>query len=517
MKKKYCGAAAVMCSMCLLLSGCGNGAGETAETKFNRTGLPITDEPVTLEIACVRTGTSGPWGEMPFFKKLEEKTNVKINWREFPDPYKESVNLMFASQDFPDAMMRGAEDAQVLGAAAAKNVISLNDLIDKYAPRWKEVLEKDDYVRKVVTMPDGNIYSLPFIRMDENDYGMRDGWFINKDWLDKLGLDIPVTTDDFYNVLKAFRDASENGTLPADIIPWYFRYNQTVGGQYDIFASFGSQDNSNHIMVENGKVVSTMTKPESRDAIQYLHKLYSEGLIPGDVFTDDYATYVKKRGSDPAVTGVNHGYYNAYPEHYAAFLPPASPGVEKGLVRQQTTKVLRNQMIIFANNKYPEITMRWADELADPDNSVQALYGMFGTHIEKQQDGKIRFLETQVPLSKTSPINYAPANITPSIISSLVLERSDKQRAEDYKNIYKNNTVSEDSLYPPVVFTEEQNAKIAQYTTQLNTYISETVAKWIVSGGVENDWDAFQKKLQSMKLNELLGIYQEALDAFNKN
>ena len=48
------------------------------------------------------------------------------------------------------------------GAAAAKNVISLNDLIDKYAPRWKEVLEKDDYVRKVVTMPDGNIYSLPF-------------------------------------------------------------------------------------------------------------------------------------------------------------------------------------------------------------------------------------------------------------------------------------------------------------------------------------------------------------------
>ena len=59
--------------------------------------------------------------------------------------------------------------------------------------------------------------------------------------------------------------------------------------------------------------------------------------------------------------------------------------------------------------------------------------------------------------------------------------------------------------------------KISQYTTQLNTYISETVAKWIVSGGVEDDWDAFQKKLQSMKLNELLGIYQEALDAFNKN
>ena len=45
-------------------------------------------------------------------------------------------------------------------------------------------------------------------------------------------------------------------------------------------------------MVENGKV-STMTKPESRDAIQYLHKLYSEGLIPEMFFTDDYATYVK--------------------------------------------------------------------------------------------------------------------------------------------------------------------------------------------------------------------------------
>ncbi len=57
----------------------------------------------------------------------------------------------------------------------------------------------------------------------------------------------------------------------------------------------------------------------------------ARGLYPEMFFTDDYATYVKKRGSDPAVTGVNHGYYNAYPEHYAAFLPPAAPVSKRDL------------------------------------------------------------------------------------------------------------------------------------------------------------------------------------------
>ena len=35
--------------------------------------------------------------------------------------------------------------------------------------------------------------------------------FIRKDWLDKLGLEQPKTIDDFYNVLKAFKEQDPDG------------------------------------------------------------------------------------------------------------------------------------------------------------------------------------------------------------------------------------------------------------------------------------------------------------------
>ena len=70
-------------------------------------------------------------------------------------------------------------------------------------PNWQKWFEKYPNARKIATAPDGNIYSLPSIRDQKSYSSLRDALFINSEWLDKLGLEVPKTTEEFKNVLKS--------------------------------------------------------------------------------------------------------------------------------------------------------------------------------------------------------------------------------------------------------------------------------------------------------------------------
>ena len=67
-----------------------------------------------------------------------------------------------------------------------------------------------------MTSPDGNIYGLPHAEFDINNYVLM--WnIIRQDWLDKLGLEMPATIDEYHDVLVAFRDQDPNGNGKKDV------------------------------------------------------------------------------------------------------------------------------------------------------------------------------------------------------------------------------------------------------------------------------------------------------------
>ena len=86
-------------------------------------------------------------------------------------------------------------------------------------PTWREYFKTDDYGRKVATMTDGKIWSLPKVCDSGMGLRMRDEWMINTKWLNELGLEIPTNTDEFYEVLKAFKDNAGKGSIPENVIP----------------------------------------------------------------------------------------------------------------------------------------------------------------------------------------------------------------------------------------------------------------------------------------------------------
>lgn len=75
------------------LSGCsgnGNGTNNQAENSnqkdnFNATGLPVVNKPVSLRMVAPKAALAPEFSEMEIFKRLEQETNVKIDWENIPD------------------------------------------------------------------------------------------------------------------------------------------------------------------------------------------------------------------------------------------------------------------------------------------------------------------------------------------------------------------------------------------------------------------------------------------------
>lgn len=87
---------------------------------------------------------------------------------------------------------------------------SSEDLIEKNAPNIMNMFEKYPIIRKVLTAPDGEIYNLAEVFIEGNEVAPK-SLIIRKDWLDKLNLEIPETIDDWYTVMKAFKEQDPNG------------------------------------------------------------------------------------------------------------------------------------------------------------------------------------------------------------------------------------------------------------------------------------------------------------------
>ena len=100
-------------------------------------------------------------------------------------------------------------------------------------------------------------------------------WIIRQDWLDKLGLETPTTTDELYEVLKAFRTEDPNGNGVQDETPLMTRWLSAP----DNFTEHGLSlfNSSNGLMVRQGKVVFDPMEEDFKVGMKSLIQWYSEG------------------------------------------------------------------------------------------------------------------------------------------------------------------------------------------------------------------------------------------------
>jgi len=248
-----------------------------------------------------------------FTKYLEDKLNIKIEFVYYPESEFTTQLALAASsgEKLPDVITSwmGYKNCANFGMEGV--FVPLNEYIEneEISPNWYAIPEADRKdMLSYMTAADGNVYGLaeyyPYV-WNMTPHRM----YINKTWLDKLGLEIPTTTDELYEVLIAFRDKDPNGNGIKDEIPLFGNYNDGYGKNtllniincYTYFEGIGG--NYGLEVDENGKVFAPYTTDEFREAIEFLHKLSAEGLLTNAIFTDDDAQFKATLNLEPNVVG----------------------------------------------------------------------------------------------------------------------------------------------------------------------------------------------------------------------
>ena len=262
--------------------------------------FPLKDE-VTLKFMTSSSPLSpkDP-NQKLILKRMEKATNVHIDWTNYQSDFAEKRNLDISSGDLPDAIHNdGASDVELMNWAKQGVIIPVEDLINDYMPNLKKILDENPQYKSMITAPDGHIYSFPWIEElgegKESIHSVNDMAWINVDWLKKLNLPMPQTTDDLVKVLEAFKTQDPNGNGKQDEIPMSF---VNGGGNEDfkmLFGAFGIGDNDDHLVVNNdGTVDFTADNEEYKEGVKFMRQLQEKGLIDKEAFEQDWNTYIAK-------------------------------------------------------------------------------------------------------------------------------------------------------------------------------------------------------------------------------
>ncbi|MCL2477850.1 MAG: extracellular solute-binding protein, partial [Treponema sp.] len=185
---------------------------------------PICKTPITLDIGIRQNTSVENYDTNYYTKMLEDKGNMTLTFDIFPsgNPGTEKLMVMVSGgATLPEVLVDFSfADDVMLNLGQEGVAIPLNDYYQNWAYEFPKQIQKvtNKAMWNWMHSADGNVYYVPFIQEQLGEYYSLRGW-INQSWLDKLGLQTPVTTDDFRNVLTAFRDRDPNGNGKKDEIP----------------------------------------------------------------------------------------------------------------------------------------------------------------------------------------------------------------------------------------------------------------------------------------------------------
>ena len=461
------------------------------------------------------------WNRMVFddswdvFKKAAELTNVTLKGTasKTAADSKEVFNIMLASGDIPD-IIHYASKSDMDKAGLDGALIPLNQLIDQYAPDLKKFYDENPEVKKAATAPDGNIYYLP------QKPGGKAGkaWFIRQDWLDNLNLEIPKTVDDYYNVLKAFKERDPNGNGKQDEIGYAQR--DKVGGVYDLLILWGAR---RHEFVENGEYKYGVLQPEFKTAIANVAKWYSEGLIDKEIFTrgnnarnvlmdnntlgstHDWIASTAKLNLDykDKVQGIN----------FATIAPPQN---SKGQIVEEHMRPVVNQTGwgISSSNKNPEAAMRYLNFWYTEEGRKLMNYGIEGKTYT-MENGKPKLNAEVMNGSTVDNLNKIGAQVEIGFFQDFEYE---KQWMIDVAlkgtELYEKGNWFAEQM-PTLIYTAEEKKKLDELQPPIDTFIEEKLQKWVLGGEpVEGNYEKFVDELKNMKVEELIAIKKGAYERY---
>ncbi|NGP43836.1 extracellular solute-binding protein [Bacillaceae bacterium SIJ1] len=519
----------------IALSACGNSAtteftGPTEKEleNLNESNFPIVKEQITLDFFAGQAPATNPdWNDVLIFNEYEEMTNIDINWKMVPhETLSEQRNLAFGSGNLPDAFhSTGIGTADLMKYGEQGMLIPLNDLIDEYAPNFKKIMKDNPDIEKSVTMPDGNIYSLPLIgEPDFLSYRMGPKPFINKVWLDELSMDMPETTEEYYQYLKAVKEQSpSNGAV--EEVPFGGPF---VGTLYQyLLGSFGLQNKGSaggliDVDPDSGDYRFYPISEQYKELLVYMNKLFSEGLIEKNIFTIDHHQYVAnytegKYGSvvwysPTKVTGEEVG------SQYVGMPALEGPFGDKQWTTLSDPVLIPGAFAITSENKHPAATMRWIDYFYGEEGLEFFFMGIEGETYEEDEEGNLVYkdhiLNSEDDLSLTEELKKYfsfPGGGFPSMTTQRFFQGAESSP----ESIAAAETLEPyliDDRWIRMPHTKEESDQLRGFGTDIEKYVSEMREKFISGAEPMSNWDTYVNEIENMGLEDYMEVKTTAIE-----
>jgi putative aldouronate transport system substrate-binding protein len=500
------------------------------DTVLNETGYPIVNQPLTLRAVSSKRPFHGDWDDMLVWHEYEKKTGVHIEWDLIPWGERATKkNLILASGELPDFFMSvGLTLDEVIRYGSEGMFIRLNDLIASYGPNIQAMFKRYPEVKKGITTPDGNIYHLTNVQGLYRLVPL----YVNKIWMENLGLEYPDSSEDYFNILKAFKeqDANNNGD-PNDELPLAGMGSRSVralvrsiSGSWGLGnKGVGTWDLYGYDMGADGEVRLLAMDPAFKELLQFFNRLWQEGLIDQEIFTTDMPGFTAK---GEALTVGSFAFTNTTPvgrgqmNHYRGVIFEGPNGDKMTATR---TSVLGGISTVVTNqSKYPKVVMRWLNWSYSDAAILLVHMGVEGDTFEILPNGEYVYTD-KIMANPELTWDQAMSRFTPyagtSMPSVQLLEYSKGGISHpvvvEAMEILKPYVPEE--TWPAFILTQEELATVKPVISDAATYIDEMVVKFITGNASFSEWDNYINTLDKMGIEKYRSALQAAYERYQKS
>lgn len=485
--------------------------------------------------------------------KIQDMAGVNIDWTVVcgsGDEIQAQYLAMLASGNYPDIIQWQHNNSYTGGVSqlyADGIIIELNDVIDKYMPNYKKLLEENPHVAKTLMDDEGRYLYFTVINPLNSDLEKVAvtwwGLMMRQDWLDNVGMEAPTTIDEWYEVLTAFKEGDPNGNGELDEIP----FDAGSAGHFLFMPAFGIH-NGWYVDPETGKVGYGQYTENYKAYLETMAKWYAEGLIQ-NIYADDAGTlaasadpniYADLAGSwkglsnyweqrlpqvlekNPnadfvavqwplCVDGCGEFYADrygmGYGDRYSAVISVDCQNVEAAakLIDQMYTEEGTNCTTwgtIEGDPINPEWTNGHGTYTID-ENGVKHETEWANLMTENFYDGafanKYRYAMSHVSFPRWGAADYLAATREERYVNSAMMWAQASNALE----------------YPNAIVLSTDAQKAVAEIENMGEYINEMTYKFITGQEPLTNFDTYMDNLQKMGIEKLIALYQEAYDNFN--
>lgn len=518
------------------------------EIKLNEPGTyPISEQKIEMTMFRLAMPNVIDFENNDFTKFLEEKTGIHWTFQTAGmDNADTQVNLAMSSGELPDVFMFSTPSVSRYGVKDGQ-LLAIEDMIEENMPNFSAYLKEKPALLARMKQSDGHIYGLPSIN-ECYHCSFRDKMWVNTKHLEEIGKEMPTTTDELLDVLKAYKEKYPDGIgIAGSTDGWGQQFTTWLTNAFILDPSTTS---GKLLLDENHKIISMAMRDEYREALKFMNKLYQEGFIYEAALTQNHEAYrtLMNEPGEPVLFAPYGTISDAFdatsnPEAYAAYrvTPPIEgPSGVRIATYFKHDGVAEDKFVLSKTCKYPEAALRFADYFyslegylsmqygADKDkdwtlevgdkkglNGEKALYEILNQYSSDPQnhdwqDVGLNFATSNIRMGAAVSDNV---DITkPEGLESL-LALETKEKCEPYAQ--KEGGLD---LIPPLHLTADEVDKIQVIVEEIDNYIENMRIEFITGSmdiNSDSDWQSYLDGFENVGMSENIAIRQAAYDRQN--